>query len=163
MPYLLATQAPELLHTREVGSAHLLPQPGRVAYLVVQVEGDVAETWRKDTAGGGRRHTQTHTNTHVPARTSSPVCASSPVRDTVTSSEELAVLLSSLLKTSAAACQLSALVRLAAALWWQLARTPSVLLLPAELRTRAATCVSPEEGGTTTGDGGQRGTRPQTG
>lgn len=56
------------------------------------------------------------------------------------SSDVLEVLLSSLLKISAAACQLSALLPPAAtALWWQLARTPRLLLLPTELWTRAAT------------------------
>lgn len=63
--YLLAAQVPELLHAGEVWPAHLLPQSGRVAHLVVHVEGDVAETCRQDAAAGGTTHTNTYTHTHT--------------------------------------------------------------------------------------------------
>lgn len=54
--YLDAPQASELLDRGEVGSAQVLPQPVRVADVVVQVVGDVAETWRRTAADSSRNH-----------------------------------------------------------------------------------------------------------
>lgn len=62
--YLDAPQAAELLDRGEVGSAQVLPQPIWVADVVVQVVGDVAETWRRTAAGSSRNPTCPAPNTH---------------------------------------------------------------------------------------------------
>lgn len=62
--YLDAPEASKLLDRGEVGSAQVLPQPVRVADVVVQVVGDVAETWRRTATGSSRNPTCPPPNTH---------------------------------------------------------------------------------------------------
>lgn len=98
--YLHAPEASELLCCGEVRAAHALPQPVRVAHVVVDAIRDVHETWRADgqirDGPGLKPIARTETGplddpVNVPAR------AASPLSETVTSSAPVDVLLSSLL------------------------------------------------------------------
>lgn len=89
-----------------------------------------------------QKSSQINRNTPNPL-TVLPFCAGSPFSETVTSSVMVEVLLSSLLYTNTAACQLSEPPGITGL--WLLARTPSVPLWPPdEFTTWARSWVSPK-------------------